>query len=37
MLAFTTNPGKRFVDVREGQPPLPDAIPEMALNKRSQI
>lgn len=34
-LAFTTNPGKRFVDVRESQTPLPDAIPEMALNKRS--
>src|SRR5262249_18343434 len=34
-LAFTTNPGKRFVDVRESQAPLPDAIPEMALNKRS--
>ncbi|MEH2510359.1 MFS family permease [Nitrobacteraceae bacterium AZCC 1564] len=34
-LAFTTNPGKRFVDVRDSQTPLPDAIPEMALNKRS--
>lgn len=34
-LAFTTNPGKRFVDVRESQAPLPDAMHEMALNKRS--
>ncbi len=34
-LAFTTNPGKRFVDVRDSQTPFPDAIPEMALNKRS--
>lgn len=35
ILAFTTNPGKRFVDVRESQAPLPDAMHEMALNKRS--
>lgn len=34
-LAFTTNPGKRFVDVRESQTPLPDAMHKMALNKRS--
>lgn len=34
-LAFTTNPGKRFVDVRESQTSLPDAMHEMALNKRS--
>jgi MFS family permease len=34
-LAFTTNPGKRFVDVRESQDPLPDAMHKMALNKRS--
>jgi cyanate permease len=35
ILAFTTNPGKRFVDVRESQAPLPEAMHEMALNKRS--
>lgn len=35
ILAFTINPGKRFVDVRDNQTPFPDAIPEMALNKRS--
>lgn len=35
ILAFTTNPGKRFVDVRESQDSLPDAMHEMALNKRS--
>ncbi len=30
VLAFTTNPGKRFVDVRESQKPLPDTMHEMA-------
>jgi MFS family permease len=30
ILAFTTNPGKRFVDVRENQSSLPDTMHEMA-------
>lgn len=35
VLALTINPQKRFVDVRENKMPLPDAMHEAVLNKRS--